>query len=209
VTVDTDVYGSFTSFAWPEMFGFPFWSAGPYTLSDPGSGASVTFWVREHPDTSYLSVDAPVVAGDSSGIDFAHYFPGRYLWTVFAGPDGTVLGEYLFGPADYRGMAHGFATLNAPEGGSYLLATPYDWGELSFTLLLATATPTPTPTPTITPTPTSTSTPTATATPRPTRKPTARPKATATRVRRPTPTPTRPRTLCKKHHGVRPKHCTL
>jgi hypothetical protein len=212
IGVTTDDDGAFTSFLWPQTFGFPFWSAGPYTLVQDGGSASVTFWVREHPDTSYLAVQQPVVSGSLTPIDYQHYQPGRYLWTVFADSQGTVLGQYLLGPVDSYGHAEGTVTLHAPATGTYLLATPYDWGETQFAVAVPTATPTDTPTLTPSPTASPTPTPKPTRTPRPTStpKPTARPRPTATRTPRvrPRPTPTRTKAVsCKKHNGKKPRHC--
>jgi hypothetical protein len=216
IQVTTDEDGSFVTFLWPQTFGFPYWSAGPYTVTQDGGNASLTFWVREHPDTSYLSIQPPSISGSLTSIAYQHYQPGRYLWTVFADSQGSVLGQYLVGPVDANGSAEGAVTLHAPASGQYLLATPYDWGETEVEVDMPTSTPTSTPT--ITPSPTATATPTprpthtprptATAKPRPTATPKPRPSATPKPTARRRPTATRKKTVsCKKRHGKQPKRC--
>jgi hypothetical protein len=176
--VQTQPDGSFTAFAWPEEYGYPFWAAGRYSVSTIDGKVITTFWVREHPDASYMAVNSPVAPDVPAQISYQHYGVDRYLWTVYADMGGRVLGEYLTGPSDAQGSAHGAVRFPYLPSGEYLLGTPYDWGETSFALIAPTPPPTATATPTITPT----------ARPTPTRKP-------------------KHRTACKKRKGKRPAKC--
>lgn len=175
--VQTQPDGSFTAFAWPEEYGYPFWTAGRYSISTGDGQVSAVFWVREHPNASYLSVSSPVAPDIPTEIAYQHYGAGRYLWTVYADMGGRVLGEYLTGPSNAQGSAEGAVRFPYLPSGEYLLGTPYDWGETTFALVAPTATATATATPTATPRPR------ATATPRPKHK------------------------SCKKLKGKRPVHC--
>jgi len=200
-----DAAGTFALYLWPEQLGFSFWSAGRYQVRvQLGSGSTLSnvFYVREHPDGPAIDVPGTVVAGNPSRVEFRHYPAVRYLWSVYADMSGAVVGEFLVGPTDGIGQVIGSANFGGAASGTYLLATPYDWGETSFQALAPTATPTPTPSPSPTPTvtPTVTMTPTPTITPIPTATPTA--TRTAVRVH------TRKKCTRKQrqHHLKRCKH---
>lgn len=197
LTVATDAAGTFSTYVWPEMFGFSFWSAGRYSVVAADTGAQVTFWVREHPGSAYLSVNGPVIPGNPSEILGRQYAQSRYLWTVYGDSSGKVLGEFLLGPTDFRGVSDSAVVFPSLPGGRYLLATPYDWGETPFDVTPPTATATATST--ITPTATATSTPRPTATRRPTPRPTA--------TRRPRPTASPVRHWCKRKGKRHKVHC--
>ncbi len=175
VSAQTDSQGALHALLWPQALGFDFFSAGRYELAAPELGLSVAFFIREHPSTSFITVHDPVVTGRSTGLDLKAYVPGRYLWTVYATATGKSVGEFLFGPIDERGETATTIQFPPLPAGTYLLATPYDWGETTFSVTA------PTPTITSTPTSTPTRTPTATGTPRPTATRTSTPKPVATR----------------------------
>ena len=164
-SVSTDAGGFLQAYIWPEELGESFFEAGVYRAALPALSLSTIFQVREKPIGAVMSVNGPASSGVATPIHFRRYSPGRYLWTVYADAAGRVRGEMLFGLTDRTGSLDGNAVFTGLEGGQYRLATPYDWGETTFTALPPTATPTPTDTPTATPTPTSTSTPTPTAVP--------------------------------------------
>jgi hypothetical protein len=164
IPATTDANGTLSAYAWPEQFGFAAFSPGYYQISIPTLSLSITFVAREHPQSASITVDAPVVAGGSTATHFRYYSAGRYLWGVYADSAGNVVGEILVGPTDVQGSAAASVPLGVRQPGAYYLATPYDWGETTFTVL----DPTPTPTPTATPSPT------ATPHPKPTAKPTAK-----------------------------------
>lgn len=173
----TDANGAFSIYLWPAQVGAPFWPAGQYEVSLPQFGLQTSYWVREHPASSTISIADPVEIGQPVSIEFTDYPAQRVLWGIYAGSDGQAAGEFLIGPTNASGTAGG--TLSFPDlgNGPYYIATPYDWGESTFEV--------------IEPTPTATPTATATSTPRP----------TATKRPRPTPTlvKTRPgRARCKK-----------
>ncbi len=171
VRATPDASGTFVVYVWPEQLGFSFWSAGRYevrTKLGSGSTLSYAFYIREHPNGPAIDVPGTVVAGKPNQVEFRHYEPVRYLWSVYADATGTVVGEFLSGPTDGIGQSVGAGYFSGVAGGTYLLATPYDWGETSFEAIAPTATPTLTPSPsptfTVTPTPTPTMTPTPTPT---------------------------------------------
>lgn len=177
-----DANGVVDAFLWPEQLGLPFWSAGIYGLRIPSVNVSGTFAVREHPAGPNISVRQPLQWGQQTWLTFTGYQPGRFLWAVYAGMDGSVLGEFLLGQADEGGGLNALIAFPDLPSGRYLFATPYEWGETNF--VVQAPTPTATLTPTATETPTATATATATATP--TRKPVSHRK-------------------CTKKHGK--KHC--
>jgi hypothetical protein len=201
----TDATGTFSLFVWPQEYGYPFWSAGEYILAAPDLGISTPFWVREHPSASYLSIEGPAVPDVPESVGYAHYAAGRYLWTVYADETGRILGEFLLGPSDFRGTAQAAVRFPTLVSGTYLLATPYDWGETLFTVLAPTNTPTPAPTATARPTATATAP--SSPTPRPTAKPTKRPTTKSTSRPKPTATRTPVRHPCKKHAKKRKLRC--
>lgn len=201
----TDATGTFSLFVWPQEYGYPFWSAGEYIIAAPDLGINTPFWVREHPSASYLSVEGPAVPDVPESVGYAHYAAGRYLWTVYANSAGTVLGEFLLGPSDFRGTAQAAVRFPSLASGTYLLATPYDWGETPFTVLAPTDTPAPAPTATTRPPATATAT--YTSTPRPTAKPTKRPTSNTTSRPKPTATRTPIHRTCKKHAKKRKLRC--
>src|SRR5206468_12138989 len=133
------------------------------------------FWVREHPLGATVSLPDPVEVGQSTPLQFSHYAAHRFLWGVYAGPDGQAAGEFLFGPADAAGDTAASLTLPDLGSGPYYIATPYDWGEASFGVIEPTATPTATATKSPLPTATKRPRPTATKRPRPTATPTKSP----------------------------------
>jgi hypothetical protein len=182
------------------VLGFDFFSAGRYELSAPDLGLDTAFYIREHPSTSFIKVDQPIISAGSASLHLAAFSSGRYVWAVYATDSGQTAGEFLLGPINDRGEAVATVQLPALTAGRYLLATPYDWGETTFSILA----PTPTATPTATLTPTSTLTSTPTRTPRP----------TPTRTARPTPThTTKPKPVATVHHKTcrrtkqHPKRC--
>ncbi len=207
VHATSDASGTFALYLWPEQLGFTFWSAGRYEVRvqlNSGSTLSNVFYVREHPDGPAIDVPETVVAGNPNRVEFRHYAPVRYLWSVYVDIRGSVVGEFLLGPTDGIGQVVGAEYFGGAAGGAYLLATPYDWGETSFEAVAPTATPSPTPspspTPTVTPTPTITPIPTSTATP--TATPTPSPTLTAVRVV----TPKKCTRKQRQHHLKRCKH---
>jgi hypothetical protein len=169
----TDANGTFVTYLWPDQLGVSFFPAGPYLVAVPSYGLQASFTVREHPNSALIALlgDQPAQPDQAERIQFQHYVQGRYLWGVVTGPDGIPASEFLLGPTDTQGEV--IAALSLPDrgAGTYYLATPYDWGELSLDVVE----------------PTATVTPTATSTPRPTPKPTSRPKPTS----KPTATPVR------------------
>lgn len=156
----TSADGTLTLFIWPEQFSLGFFPVGTYRAELPSQGITSYFIVWEHPVAPTIQVLAPAAGGDTP-VRFTQYPTGRYIWGIFARFDGTVEGETLVGPA---ALLHGEVDASVDfgnlPGGTYLMATPYDYGETQFTALDPTATPTATATPT--PTPTATATPTAT-----------------------------------------------
>ncbi len=205
VHATADAAGTFALYVWPEQFGFSFWSAGRYEVrAQVGSGPALSnvFYVREHPNGPAIDVPETVVAGNPSQVEFRHYPSVRYLWSVYADMSGTVVGEFLAGPTDGIGQVIGAEDFGGAASGTYLLATPYDWGETSFDAVAPTATPTPTPPPTAIPTvtPTPTMSPTPTITPLPT--------LTATPIRTPVKIATHKKCTRKQrqHHLKRCKH---
>jgi hypothetical protein len=200
VSARTDAQGTLISFVWPQALGFDFFSAGRYDLAASDLGLSTSFFIREHPSTSFITLDQPVEPGDSVPLQLKDFTTGRFVWAVYATDGGQPAGEFLLGPIDERGEATAMVQFPALASGWYLLATPYDWGETAFSIVAPTPTSTPSPTPTTTPSPTSTATPTPTRTAKPT------PTRTATRTATPKPRATRHKT-CKrvKNHRKRCK----
>ncbi|MDQ2743370.1 MAG: hypothetical protein M3Z66_13905 [Chloroflexota bacterium] len=151
VTADTD--GSFSTLAWPEQFGLPYFAAGNYLVEAPSQGLSTPFTLREHPGSASINVDGPVPEGVDPTLHFQYYRPGRYVWGVLADMQGNLAGQFLVGETDTAGNANLSLLVPILPSGQYLLATPYDWGEASFTVLAPTPTNTPAPPPTSTPLP--------------------------------------------------------
>lgn len=172
-SVSTDAAGFLQAFIWPEELDRTFFEAGVYRATLPALGLSVLFQVREKPVGSEVRIDGPVTSGNQAPVHFWQYAPGRYLWSVYADLTGRVRGEMLFGLTNPGGSLDVTAQFTGLAGGQYHFATPYDWGETTFTALSPTPTPTPTATPTVTPTATST----------------------------PTTAPPKYKKVCKKHHG--------
>ena len=197
INAATDAHGSLDLLLWPQPLGFAFFTAGTYVLSAPDLGVSTTFYVREHPSTSFIAVNDPAISGERTDVRFSAFPTALYVWAVYATDSGHTVGEFLLGPTDDRGSVSAALVFAGVSSGQYLLATPYNWGETSFALVAPTATATSTPTSTETPTPTATPTPTRTALP--TRTP--RPTATRTPVRRATPGPVK----VKRHTCTRSK----
>jgi hypothetical protein len=148
----TDDIGTLTLYIWPEQFGLSFFSAGPYRVLAPALGLEADFVVREHPVSAFITVEGPVLPGAEARVHFASYAPARSLWVVYTGLDGIPKGEALVGPTDAVGNAVASLVFDGVPPGAALLATPYDWGEASFSIESPTDTPTSTPTPTDTPT---------------------------------------------------------
>jgi hypothetical protein len=202
VAAHTDQQGAFSLLLWPQVLGFDFFSAGRYELSAPDLGLDTVFYIREHPSTSFITMDQPIISEGSTSLHLAAFTSGRYVWAVYATDSGQTAGEFLLGPIDDRGEVVTTVQLPALAAGRYLLATPYDWGEITFSVLAPT--PIATPTAMATSTPTSTLTPTPTRTPRPT--PTRKATPTATHTTKPKPIATVRHKTCKrtKQH---PKRC--
>jgi cell division septation protein DedD len=200
VSARTDADGTLITFVWPQALGFDFFSAGRYDLAAPDLGLNTPFYIREHPSTSFITLNQPVEPGDSVPLQLKDFTTGRFVWAVYATEGGRPAGEFLLGPVDERGETSAMVQFPTLTSGWYLLATPYDWGETTFSIVAPTPTPTPSPTATITPSPTSTATPTPTRTARPT------PTRTATRAAKPKPS-AMPRKNCKhvKNHRKRCK----
>lgn len=193
IPATTDGTGAFSIYVWPQALGFPFFPAGTYQASLPDYNLETTFAVREHPASATLTTVDAVTSGQPLDLSFTLYQPNRYLWGVYAPGNGAAMGEFLAGPTSPSETAAATLGLGSLAAGQYYVATPYDWGETTFTVLAP-----PTATPTDTPTATPTSTPTPTATPK--SKPTSRPKPTAT---------PKPRVLCKSRvkKGHKKKRC--
>lgn len=172
ISVTTDASGAFSVYVWPQALGFPFFPAGIYRATIPAYGLDAEFSVREHPVSATMVADDSITSGQPLTVHFTLYQPDRYLWGVYAPGNGAATGEFLAGPTTDTEAASATLTLGQLAAGTYYVATPYDWGETSFTVLTP-PTDTPTETPTVTPsdTPTLTPSPTATATPRPTHRP--------------------------------------
>lgn len=175
--VATDSNGFLQEYIWPEQLGESFFEAGVYRAAAPSLGLSATFPVGEKPIGAVVTIDGPVLSGTPAPVHFRRYGPGRDLWAVYADTSGHVLGEMLFGVTSASGSLDASASFMGLGGGQYRFATPYDWGETTFTAIPPT--PTPTETPTATPMPTATSTPTST----------------------PTPVPPKFKKVCKRKHG--------
>jgi hypothetical protein len=188
IPVLTDASGAFSAYVWPEPLGFSFFPAGSYLATLPDFGLSAPFTAREHPVSATITAATQITSGQPLPIHFIQYQPYRYLWGVYAGGNGLAEGEFLAGPTDQSEVADLTLSLPALAAGQYYLATPYDWGETTFTV----ADP-PTSTPTATDTPTPTLTPTVT--PKPARVPTKVATKAPTRV--PTKV-TKPPAWCKK-----------
>jgi hypothetical protein len=197
VSVRTDADGTMAILLWPQVLGFDFFSAGRYELAAPDLGLDVAFFIREHPSTSFITLNSSIAPGDEVLVGLQAYTVDRYIWAAYATDTGQPAGEFLFGPTDARGATAGTVQFPALKPGRYLLATPYDWGETTFMV----PAPPPTFTPTSTPTPTNTPTSTSTVVPTRTRTPVPTPKRVATLAAPPKPTATRHRTCTytKKH----------
>lgn len=163
LNVTTDANGNFALFVWPGQFGLAFWAAGDNKAILADSGIGAAFRIREHPVTANIVVDGNAVTGGLLGASFRNYHTQRYIWAVYAGADGTTMGEFLLGPTDLGGELNAGLPLALVPPGQYYLGTPYDWGEAPFTVETAPPTATPTPSPTVTPS--------LTPTPRPKAKP--------------------------------------
>lgn len=151
----TDAAGAFSIYAWPEALGFPFFPAGIYRATLPQFNLETEFTAREHPLSATLTAQDAVTSGAAVDLHFTQYQPNRYLWGVFAPDNGAAAGEFLVGPTGANETADATLTLGPLTAGQYYVATPYDWGETTFTVL-ASPTATPTSTPTLTPVPTPT-----------------------------------------------------
>ncbi|HLJ67932.1 MAG TPA: hypothetical protein VKX16_11285 [Chloroflexota bacterium] len=145
----TDASGSFDTFVWPEQVGLPFFPAGQYRVRVGAFGLETSFWAREHPVSSTMTLDGPVSRSGSTTIHLRCYRRNRYVWAVYAGTNGAIEGQLLLGPTDSAGAVDASVDLSGLAPGTYLLATPYDWGETQFVV----SAPTPTATPTSTPRP--------------------------------------------------------
>lgn len=159
-TIFTSDQGSFSSWIWPQEVGASFFAAGPYTVSLPAVPVSTGFTVREHPGGAALAVSPDAAAATETNLKLSGYQPNRYVWGVYASSSGQELGEFLAGPTASNGSIDTVLSLPTLPTGTYLVATPYDWGETSFHIVAADP-------PTSTPTATASATPTATATPKP------------------------------------------
>jgi hypothetical protein len=185
VSARTDTQGTLAILLWPQPLGFDFFSAGRYELAAPDLNLDTAFFIREHPSTSFITLDSPVKPGDATPLQLQAFTPGRFVWAAYVTDAGQPAGELLLGPVDERGEVTTLVRFPALTPGRYLLATPYDWGETTFSI----AAPTPTPVPT--------ATPTGTATPIPTRTPRPTPTRTATRTAAPKPVATAHK-ICKR-----------
>lgn len=161
--VSVDAGGFLQAYIWPQDLGESFYEAGLYRATLPALDLITDFQVREQPIGAVMSVDGPVLSGGDTPILFRRYESSRYLWTIYADSAREVRGEMLFGLTDAQGSLDAVATFTDLPGGLYRMATPYDWGETTFTAVPPTATPTDTPT--ATPTPTATATATSTPVP--------------------------------------------
>jgi len=164
--VQTDDAGSFSVFVWPQQLGLPFFAAGDYKLTALNLGLSTDFRVREHPVSSAITVDGPILRGNVLPLTLHNYAANRSVWGVYADANGHALGEFVVGPTDVGGSYSGAIVAALPAAGHYLIATPYDWGESAFDTIDPTATPSATPT--LTPVP-PTATPTVKPSPGPTK----------------------------------------
>lgn len=179
ITATTDASGAFSVYVWPLALGFPFFPAGIYRASLPAYNLTTEFAAREHPSSATLTAEDSVMSGQPLSVRFTLYRPDRYLWGIYAPGDGPATGEFLAGPTSMSETADATLALGQLTAGTYYLATPYDWGETSFTVLeppTATPTATPTSTPTVTPSPVPTATPKPRPTSRPKPTPTSRPR---------------------------------
>jgi hypothetical protein len=144
VPITTDANGAFSVFVWPQQFGLPFFAAGNYLVTLPSASLSTPFTLREHPVSANPSVSGPVLSGTDLPIHFQNYSANAYVWGLYADMQGNDAGEFLVGPVAAGGQADARIPLPALAPGQYLLATPYDWGETTFTVLQPTSTATPT-----------------------------------------------------------------
>jgi len=149
---NTDGDGTFSLFVWPQEFGLGFFAAGAYKIEAPALQLATDFLVREHPASSTVSMDTPVLPRSIVALHFAYYAPQRYIWGIYADLTGRPVGEFLVGPTTPTGGLDSAVVLPDLAPGQYLLATPYDWGETDFTVDAPppTATSTPSPSPTVT-----------------------------------------------------------
>lgn len=167
VPVLADADGLFSVTVWPQQEGEPFFEAGGYAAMVPGQSLYQPFFVREHPGSSLMSIAPPATPGGFIHFHLTGYHASRYLWTTYSDPAGLNEGELLLGPTDANGRLDEDVALPPLPGGTYLVATPYDWGETA--VILPNPPPTASPAATVTDTPTSTPTDTPTPTPTPVR----------------------------------------
>lgn len=154
LTATTDADGTFALFVWPEQFGRPFYAAGDYVIEAPDLGLVTHFAVREHPVSSAAAVAGPIPPAGNVPLTLRYYPANTYVWGVYQTADGAHQGEFLVGPTSARGDLGTVLQLGPLAPGQYYLATPYQWGETTFTV--------PAPPPTAAPLPTATALPTAT-----------------------------------------------
>jgi len=155
IVAHADGNGTLTAFLWPQQLNLPFFESGYYEAEIPALHLKARFGVRERPGGSSISTSDVVEPGSSTPIHFQVYQANHLLWCVYARSDGAVEGEFLTPATNAGGVLNTVVTFPSLPPGSYLLATPYDWGETSFTINPPppTETPTPTATPTSTPDP--------------------------------------------------------
>ncbi len=164
IPVVADADGLFSVTVWPQQEGEPFFEAGGYAAIVASDNLYQSFFVREHPAESLMTITAPSAPGGPVHFHLTGYRGSRYLWITYSDLAGTNTGELLLGPTDTYGRLDEDVSMPPVPGGEYLFAAPYDWGESTVIL----PNPPPTATPTATVTDTSTSTPTVTPTPTPT-----------------------------------------
>ncbi|HEX8917809.1 MAG TPA: hypothetical protein VF898_04870 [Chloroflexota bacterium] len=140
----TDAGGSFSVYAWPQQFGFPFFSAGYYKILAPAQNLSTDFAVREHPVSSALTASSPVLFGGLLPLQFRNYPAQRYIWGLYENSANQPEGEFLVGPTSPAGALDMPLILQRLQSGTYYIATPYDYGEATFQ---APQQPTPVPSP--------------------------------------------------------------
>ena len=157
-TVQTGADGSLSASFWPQQFGENFWEAGYYQIDIPSLSLSVQIMAHEWPTAPVVRTDGTAISGGTLGVHLLNYVPQRYVWMPYASEDGSVTGDLLLGPIGGDRKLDVSAQLPVVPAGTYLIGSPYEWGEDQFVVMAPTDTPTETPTmtPTATPIPTST-----------------------------------------------------
>lgn len=213
IDAHADSSGLLSLYVWPQQVGESFYEAGLYPVSIPALGLSAQFVVREHPGQSSMEALSPVGSDGVLHLQLTGYPAQRYIWATYERIDGTNAGEALLGQTDSVGNL--IASASIPSGvdaGTYLISTPYEWGEAEFSIPVAPQEATATPAATATATATASATAMPTASAKATRTATAAPtrKISSHKITKPrrhtTKAHHRVKRICRRDaHGIR--HC--